>query len=158
MLSCIGSQLDIIWWHNQILSRNRRKLGTTHSWRICLCISTNIYTKVVHKSSKDIGYADKLKRWKKVKCEKCDILGYNGQILHKIRNWKILVVHVCINMSWCIGTNVSTAADHSFTNDIRYGAKLNKFIMWCFGKIFRFFYASTLRNWNISVVLMYPFF
>ena len=35
----------------------------------------------------------------------------NDQILHKIRNWKILV-----NMSWCIGTNICTVAVHSFTN------------------------------------------
>ena len=57
MLSCKGSQFDNLGWNNQILIRNRKKLVNTHFLCICLYISINIWTKVVHNPFKDIGYA-----------------------------------------------------------------------------------------------------
>ena len=46
-------------------------------------------------------------------------------------------------------------AVHSFTNDISYGAKLNKFKIRHFVAKLLIVFANIRRNWNISVVQMY---
>ena len=75
-----------------------KKLAYIYSLRILLCISININTDVVHKLPKDLGYVAKLQR--------CKIVYFGalfGTILHKIRNLKILVVHVQLGIIYNIG-------------------------------------------------------
>ena len=67
--------------------------ATTHQEKGIITLESNIYIEVVYNLSKDICYAAKLKRCK------IRLWGQNNQILHKIRNWKILVVHVCTSIN-----------------------------------------------------------
>ena len=62
-------------------------------------------------------------------------------------------------MSWCIGkTYAVVVADHSFSNDIRYGAKRNTFIMRYVGKKL---FLETLEkleyfsSTNVSILLKF---
>ena len=125
----------------------------TDIWQVFDCFLTDVITCFLHTPATIFNFwnhFDDLGSLMRVHYPKYAILD--------IKFWKILVVHAftfCKNMSWCICTIVCTVAVHSFTNDISYCSKLNKFKIWYFDAKFSFCFAHIGRYWNILVVQMY---